>query len=994
MSRTKSLLEPTARSKEKIKRSHSTGPYLVRQETQFDETCMAPPPDTPPGEFSSDHRVTINDFDHIYPNVIVHAPHDHDFHGGDAASKVMKSSELRHHQRLQPRQFVDASGARIIEVNMDGDSEGTDITALRVASVDAASLTHVRLDEGLDESPTHLPSFSRSGTNSSPSHDPSNRQSQTNDIEYAFDHHKMEDGSAYYSLDRGSQRALREKEKLILYEEVLHHWKERARQRYKMARLASQQVEFPSSRGKERYNRRHPSRSTPCEYHRHDTYLHPLRRTKTVDEDPVYFSDVNRRRERFSGKPGRMFSSYEELNHHHSHSRCVHGRRRESPFSSCECPACALCTSGSITSEISCMSKRSSHDRSDRYKSGKEKVDRERLDKDRSERDRIERERSSKRRQKREAQKQRATPASSDIIKGTNRPRQEASNRNRRKRVRHSSSKSSRSFTLTLGSSTDSDMLRRTSMATPLPHTLKYSLDSAPLGNSNNRTAPLEVTPTPLVVRPRSPPQIHVTQVTSPEVTEKDVFQQVFTQEVELDDFSPVEEDEDPNLLLQRRLSPRETFLISVDIPDLQTSNTDPVPSPVHNLALTDSSINRNQLVQDNAFGAERVSPRALSSPASPSRARRNSVVTVTSGDLSMKRSKRPSRESQLTKHKSTSSSTPGTPSTCNVIMYDSNHSLDKHTSSSIVKAHAFLTRKHSSLDLAETLRPFHATAPSPLALRNASSMTSLCESGAGDNSGTLASSGYFTGKSLSNFSHNSADNFTDTYHQPARLNEENDLVSNTNLRYCDSASGPDVPVKSEHSTSVRPSAIGVQHDSCENKTLQSGNNPHTGAPSPSLPSPDTEPPRYHKDSESSNPPTQTIQHLSVTDTDSAMSSAPSPMSTPTTSRTVFSSEKGGVETKVKDSAYQTKQSSMEAEFFSDARFRRPVPPIREEDRKVTQRLHQAAVKLLVMQQRFRRARQKLSRDSAVHTISEDDPALDDIIVTSPKSRTFKPGVL
>ena len=52
----------------------------------------------------------------------------------------------------------------------------------------------------------------------------------------------------------------------------------------------------------------------------------------------------------------------------------------------------------------------------------------------------------------------------------------------------------------------------------------------------------------------------------------------------------------------------------------------------------------------------------------------------------------------------------------------------------------------------------------------------------------------------------------------------------------------------------------------------------------------------------------------------------------------------------------------------------------RVEERRVTQRLQQAAVKLFILQQRARKGR--LSRDSAVNTISEDEggPISDDLV--------------
>nr|KAG5686934.1 hypothetical protein BaRGS_018923 [Batillaria attramentaria] len=79
-------------------------------------------------------------------------------------------------------------------------------------------------------------------------------------------------------------------------------------------------------------------------------------------------------------------------------------------------------------------------------------------------------------------------------------------------------------------------------------------------------------------------------------------------------------------------------------------------------------------------------------------------------------------------------------------------------------------------------------------------------------------------------------------------------------------------------------------------------------------------------------------------------------------------------EPRVKDSAYQTKESSMDNIVFEPSRDkgrRKSLPSVKAEDRKVTQRLHQAAVKLYILQQRVRKAR--LSRDSAVNTISEDE---------------------
>ncbi|PVD21319.1 hypothetical protein C0Q70_19492 [Pomacea canaliculata] len=116
--------------------------------------------------------------------------------------------------------------------------------------------------------------------------------------------------------------------------------------------------------------------------------------------------------------------------------------------------------------------------------------------------------------------------------------------------------------------------------------------------------------------------------------------------------------------------------------------------------------------------------------------------------------------------------------------------------------------------------------------------------------------------------------------------------------------------------------------------------------------------------------------HLSVTDTDSALSSAASRQTTPSAPSTLHeevTTTYPHVGKKYSDSAYQTKESSMD--MFDDPRRKGSVTTLRGEDKKVTQRLHQAAVKLFVLQQRVRKGR--LSRDSAVSTISEDEATMD-----------------
>ncbi|XP_070178274.1 uncharacterized protein [Littorina saxatilis] len=118
--------------------------------------------------------------------------------------------------------------------------------------------------------------------------------------------------------------------------------------------------------------------------------------------------------------------------------------------------------------------------------------------------------------------------------------------------------------------------------------------------------------------------------------------------------------------------------------------------------------------------------------------------------------------------------------------------------------------------------------------------------------------------------------------------------------------------------------------------------------------------------------------HLSVTDTDSAMSSAASRLSSPccdvvNTSAPPTTVTQTWTAHKAKDSAYQTKESSMDMfESGRDSRRRKSLSTANKaEDRRVTQRLHQAAVTLYGLQQRARKA--LLSRDSAVNTISEDE---------------------
>ncbi|XP_071089298.1 uncharacterized protein [Haliotis cracherodii] len=117
-----------------------------------------------------------------------------------------------------------------------------------------------------------------------------------------------------------------------------------------------------------------------------------------------------------------------------------------------------------------------------------------------------------------------------------------------------------------------------------------------------------------------------------------------------------------------------------------------------------------------------------------------------------------------------------------------------------------------------------------------------------------------------------------------------------------------------------------------------------------------------------------------TTDTDSALSSAPKsfqaspyhdvrPSSSSETQTTFIH------DMKVKDSAYQTKQSSVDVigpfERPEEVKRKLSLPTTKSEESNVTQRLHLAAYKLFILQQRVRRSR--FSKDSAVHTISEDE---------------------
>ncbi|XP_076449512.1 uncharacterized protein LOC143285946 [Babylonia areolata] len=137
---------------------------------------------------------------------------------------------------------------------------------------------------------------------------------------------------------------------------------------------------------------------------------------------------------------------------------------------------------------------------------------------------------------------------------------------------------------------------------------------------------------------------------------------------------------------------------------------------------------------------------------------------------------------------------------------------------------------------------------------------------------------------------------------------------------------------------------------------------------------------------------------LSVTDTDSAVSSAASRQTSPC-SDVVYTSSGSGVTQsqappRAMDSAYQTKESSMDIfDTSRDSRRRKSLPTSRD-DRKVTQRLQQAAVKLYILQQRVRKGH--LSRDSAVNTISEDEtgPDGEDLPLTHGSVRVLNCAVL
>ncbi|GFO32884.1 hypothetical protein PoB_005938900 [Plakobranchus ocellatus] len=981
MPRAQSLMSVSSRSanKGKIKRSHSTGNFPKRQAIDHfvngtldhcssgKDTHSLHEHLNPRTGFQRDihnqQPMNINNMDHIYPNVIVqssknqHSDEDEEsLHAnGENCVAYSQTSQLygnssKHH--------VDTSGARIIEVNIEDGSIG---------SVDGSAELQV-------SPPDRSPKFSLK------------HQSQSADasLEFISQIRYGSSGDDYLSLKR---------DKLQLYSQMLEEWKKRARQRYRLAKLAAQkeQDEVYEQRMREKYGyQRSKVRSGLCGHHRQKNGApYPLRRTKTVDVDYINsFDDLSTRRAKFSGKPGRMFTSMEDLEtHHHTLSgRFYRGQMNEIDdglcFTECDCLDCAVGLSTSFNSDVSSVGKSAATSQegpfysSASYKSEKPWRERVRFNSRSVSTTSDPLRRHSGRNQKR---------GTSFHRKGS--LRNLNSRQYRQRRSRHGSGHAKTTRTLHINnapsSSTDSDLGRRV-IQTKTFNTNTKPLPNRPASTLRQLQEPvtfkLMPTKNEYTDSPRSPPGI---RITGPNHSQDDVFHAIFSQVVESDDLNSAEEEDDPYILQSKQSA-------KFNILNYDPSFNDPISQEKNEIKLINGDGNKNlndeckmqnsgaeidTVNNSNVYAASPLQPgKHIERDARTTSIKsynRNNVITMRTIDIFEGKALKNSSVGSTSHAKSVSNC--GTPNTCNVILYDSSASFDNTGTPPVVKTKFILTKKHSSLDL---INP-HSLQPDQGPLRNASSMQELRNQASAfveetnsfkkENSNPSTPSKAWAMTETITKSCEGASNIAITTHTPVKHLEPL-IVNGFNV-------GPEarLPLHKQH---MKSALFGIHSN------LVQADNIH------SLPKTPTS---SVDDAHTLVRAPESRAGLSVTESDQSSGSSRSCESTLITGTQNSKREQRG---KVKDSAYQTKQSSMDFETSLESRLRRRVQLPKEEDRKVTQRLHQAAVKLLVMQQRLRRARQHLSKDSAVHTISEDDPNLDDIIVVSPKTRTFKPGVL
>ncbi|GFR69957.1 hypothetical protein ElyMa_003773000 [Elysia marginata] len=968
MTRAQSLMFSSTRvsSKDKVKRSYSLGPFhkgqnvpdkeqvvsFGEQQNSNGDVFSAISANNNSDKGSAGNRIkNVNGMDHLYPNVIIHASQN--FHSDDEEGCVEttiandESCRAYSHQYASTRRTPndvqmsqpDSSGARIIQVDIEGGSSGSGEASVVPVASPAKRSPRLSLNHISKSADSVLEHFSQGG------------------IPGFTDHHESF-----------------QNEKLQLYAQMLGEWKSRARQRYRLAKFAAQKEkdDFYNQRFRERSGY-HGSRmrSSPCQHHRKaHTAPHPLRRTKTVDVDHSSFAnDISARRARFSGRQGRQFTSMDGLDRHEQKASRRHHRHRirdtdELPcFTDCDCSECLANMSASFNSDISSVvrSAVTSQDlpaySSASYKSERPQTNRAKFS-------------------------SRSVSTTSDPLKrhshrsfrrgGSFQRRGSIRSNNghkyRQRRSRHGSGPTKTTRTLhvnnALSSSTDSDFNWRVIQSKQ--NTL--SIPTSPGKSFSLGLSREEYTTVNELEYNTLEPSIQITDSTIP-VPKTDVFHTMFSQVVESDDLNSAEDEDEP-YILQSKPSSKQNILCSVPLPieNAQTENNDKVKrqnSVYTNIAGHSHDVKTPALQPNDSMRLE-----SETTPKFSNRRNTCNVITVkTTGSLDGKAFKTSSLGSSTSRDKSENSC--GTPTTCNVIVYDSSASFDTSATPPVVKTKFILTKKHSSLDLSNP----HRLQPCQNALRNASSMQELT---------------------------NKSDEVNNS-----QCPERPDSHSQEKASVSDSAApvpiSPETTPKTSHRQSEDINAItGTSevfivepvHKPQRQRTKHAKNTPYQTSkystsskeninfvpktPASSVDDIYVQPSGRHEGS--------VPVLLPVSDTD------PSSGSAQTTPNSLLYNKTS--EQKVKDSAYQTKQSSVDVEACLEPRIRRHPQPPKEEERRVTQRLHQAAVKLLVMQQRLRRARQHLSKDSAVHTISEDDPSLDDIIVVSPKTRTFKPGVL
>lgn len=407
-------------------------------------------------------------------------------------------------------------------------------------------------------------------------------------------------------------------------------------------------------------------------------------------------------------------------------------------------------------------------------------------------------------------------------------------------------------------------------------------------------------------------------RATTPRDTEfKDLFQKVFSQEIDLDDFSLA--DEDTDFVLETQANSRESIL-HPESPCFFLREKDKTSSSNRT---TEALENANSMQTNDSHGAGvRMN------------VHRNNVVTMLAGRSErISVSKSASVDGQQAREGLTSSDSCGTPTTCNVIVYDTNRNLDNHDAPQTVKSHFRLTRKHSSLDLMGPLRTLHTNRQS---LRGTTSMQELSKQAASHDQTDLSDFpvGSISSRSTCLFLQGCRQLSNGTVCTP-RVTSDN--MTDTGVNFANKSSKISIMNVSNNDTSTSSSLETFSPQALRKRKK----------------------PTYY-----SSALMGCRQYLSVTDTDSQMSSTTSPRdkhstrsnpwdkhSTCPSSRDKYSTcpssrdkhstcpgsrekysacpSSSGQDAVLKDSAYQTKQSSLEKENTTDTRLWRPMTPMR-----------------------------------------------------------------